>query len=491
MYTASDRIGVFLSQSRPYSSANSGILGTNAQIDFANLNPITNSVQWIHLIGYYVAIGGEEYITIGNFDSYESTNFSYVDTALVFPNYQYNFNVFALLNIDDVLLVADTAISIINISILDLGNDTTICNNQIISDTLIAQPGFFHYLWNTGDTSESIIINEPGIYWCSVDFGCNWFTDSIGIIMDSSIHVLLPDDTSLCSTDFPLIVTEANEQANYYWNTGDTTSTISINTPGTYWVKTITPCSEHVDSIHVSLVNTPLLDLGGDTSFCADQLLNFLVEAPPGFTTYQWSNGSDNQEITITEPGNYSLTASYTCGVISDTIIIALDSIPAVNLGEDVLLCKGEQTTLDATQNFSVQYYWNTKDSTPQLNVAIAGLYSVSVENNCGIASDTIIIDEIDCNHCVFIPNAFTPNGDGVNEVFKPIIQCPEISAFRMVVFNRWGESVFESADPGMGWDGITMNKPQAMDTYIYMVQYVIGDINVNKVEKGSVMLIR
>jgi len=74
MYTTSDRIGVYFSHARPY-GINSGVFGIIPQINFINLNPITNNTQWIHVIGYYTAVGGEEYITIGNFDSYKNTIF--------------------------------------------------------------------------------------------------------------------------------------------------------------------------------------------------------------------------------------------------------------------------------------------------------------------------------------------------------------------------------------------------------------------------------
>ena len=115
------------------------------------------------------------------------------------------------------------------------------------------------------------------------------------------------------------------------------------------------------------------------------------------------------------------------------------------------------------------------------------GLYTLSVSNSCGTASSAIKVMPGLCK--LVMPSAFTPNGDGRNDVFR--VKYPfAVTRFRMVIYNRWGTQVFQTENIGEGWDGTFHNAPQPVGTYVWYISLVDtnkGPENAN----GTVMLVR
>ena len=115
--------------------------------------------------------------------------------------------------------------------------------------------------------------------------------------------------------------------------------------------------------------------------------------------------------------------------------------------------------------------------------------------NNCGIHSDTIVVDLEDCRCTLYVPNSFTPNSDGVNDQFSPIFDC-DITEYSFIIFNRWGEIVFQSTDPYELWRGDAEKglyfAPNGV--YTYLIKYSSRDIE-NRVtpykKYGSVTILR
>ncbi len=119
---------------------------------------------------------------------------------------------------------------------------------------------------------------------------------------------------------------------------------------------------------------------------------------------------------------------------------------------------------------------------------------SVLATNVCGSAQKFVHVRAVDCTCNFFVPNAFTPNGDGVNDIFKPSLDC-EPDEFELKIFSRWGECVFETADPAMGWNGASNESgyyaPNGV--YAYQVEYkaVINGVLSRENQTGHVSLLR
>lgn len=139
---------------------------------------------------------------------------------------------------------------------------------------------------------------------------------------------------------------------------------------------------------------------------------------------------------------------------------------PQFELGNDTLICDGEELLLNASiANASYQWQDNSTDSTFKVNKA--GLYFVEITlNNCS-NSDSILIATKDCSPQLKIPNVFTPNGDGNNDIFEPIL-CNKIKEMHTQIYNRWGNKVFESDDLMIQWHGHNYSA----GTYFYVITY-------------------
>lgn len=240
-----NNLGVYFSNNKIGEFSNPNRINFNPQINFTgwSYNKFDTFTYTI-LKGEYIAIGGEQYMTIGNFDYYKDTYLDYVRPGLILPD-SMTLNYNSYLFIDDITLVSDTTIPIIPLNKFSLGNDTIICDGSQIK--IGGQSNFFHYLWNTGDTTQFIEINQSGTYWCRIDFGCSYYTDTIKVTyLSNSFSSFLPKDTTICANEKMEINAPTNYK--YVWSTGDTTQQIILSNPNTYWCNISNLCGSLTDT---------------------------------------------------------------------------------------------------------------------------------------------------------------------------------------------------------------------------------------------------
>jgi len=136
-------------------------------------------------------------------------------------------------------------------------------------------------------------------------------------------------------------------------------------------------------------------------------------------------------------------------------------------------------------------YLWNTGDTTSAIQIDIEGLYSVLITSNQSCKStDSVTI--LWGQSSFYLPNAFTPNGDGLNDEFKPVQRYDYVNTFHMSIFNRWGAMIFETSDINLGWDGTHKGNPAYQGTYVYKIVYTAWpNKEEQQVETGVVTLVR
>jgi gliding motility-associated-like protein len=164
-----------------------------------------------------------------------------------------------------------------------------------------------------------------------------------------------------------------------------------------------------------------------------------------------------------------------------------------VSLGPDTVnLCDaGGSYTLDA-MNPGASYLWSTGATTKSIVVTSPGMYSVTVTGPCGIATDQIVVEDCDKNYdscTVYVPNAFTPNSDGINDLFSPFSNCG-FDYFECSIYNRWGQLLFETSNQTKKWDGKYDGSDCSEGVYVYKINYKIPGKPVN-IMSGSVTLVR
>ncbi len=163
-------------------------------------------------------------------------------------------------------------------------------------------------------------------------------------------------------------------------------------------------------------------------------------------------------------------------------------------LGIDTTLCAGQLLLLKANvpkEADSVNYTWQdgSKDSTYLVNQPGTYWVSAYIEDYKITVTDTITVNYKDCNKPIWIPNSFTPNGDGLNDIFKPVTLA-ELENYTMLIFNRWGQQIFESKDINKGWDGKYKGKLVEFGVYTYKIEATEKLSGEKKVYNGRVTVV-
>ena len=284
-----------------------------------------------------------------------------------------------LLNITDTFNVTIASQLAVN-----LGPDTSICGNGPL--TLDAGNPGNTYTWSTGATTQTISVNTSGTYWVHVNNGSCIGTDSINVNFVTNPVVNLGPDTTIC-TGNNITLNAGNNGFSYLWNTGATTQTITTNTTGNYYVRVTLGACTAADTIHISVVNPPVVNLGTDSTFCSNQTVT-LNAGNPG-DTYTWSTGASTQTINVSTSGTYWVNVSAGGCHGYDTAVMTVIQMPTKNLGNDTNICAGQSITLNAG-NPGYNYQWSTGATTQTINVSATGTYWVIVNQGVCITPDSI-----------------------------------------------------------------------------------------------------
>jgi gliding motility-associated-like protein len=236
-----------------------------------------------------------------------------------------------------------------------------------------------------------------------------------------------------------------------------------------------------------SVFELPIFELGLDTTIC--QGGSFTKRINKGNASLLWSTGAVDSSILIQSPGIFWAEKKENGCSFRDSVNVSMISPPNFELGNDSLLCgDGIKNINVTTQNAT--YSWNDGYTGGEREITSSGYYSVTVSNQCGTFTDDINLTFLPYACEIFIPNAFSPNDDGLNDIFKPF---GNVTLQSMQIYNRWGELVYESSDDAFGWDG-TYQKELVHEGYYYFIIRYIKPENGSEtpyVSSGEVYLMR
>lgn len=305
--------------------------------------------------------------------------------------------------------------------------------------------------------------------------------------------VYFSQEVLLCSNQESLVLQAPFDSYWYEWNDGTVdTSQVTITEPGTYWVRNNNYCHYRVDTFIVKTVDVEFT-LGNDTTIC--NLESYTLKAAKNNVHYLWHDGSTDSTHDITTSGTYWVQISRDGCVNSDTIHVSMRDLRQ-NIGPDTVLCKESPIhyIVEAAPPPGSSVHWSTGTNTPTLTIQDTGTYWVIVSDPPCSASDTIHITSEWCDCQLMLPNAFSPNNDGLNDYFLPIPQSPECyenGNYTLDIYNRWGQRVYQGRSSSKGWDGTYNGTPADVGTYSYYITYTLGRRGTKHVQKGDVALIR
>jgi len=274
----------------------------------------------------------------------------------------------------------------------------------------------------------------------------------------------------------------SNTYADKDLTTGDKIQCMITSNETCLWTHTATS-----NVIPVQVFKNPVVSLDHNASLCPESR-----ELDAGnFSSYLWNDGSTSRTLPVYTTGKFYVTVTddHGCKGSDTTAITTVLSHPSDFLPHDTAMCSYGSIAIAPKYHYN-RYLWDDNALTASRIIKQPGTYWLEVtdENGCK-GRDSIIVSLKRCMQGFYVPTAFTPNNDGKNDVFKPLI-FGKIISYQFRVYNRWGQLVFSSSDPQKGWDGNFAGHQQSQDTFVWICQYQLEGEN-PQVEKGTVVLIR
>lgn len=209
------------------------------------------------------------------------------------------------------------------------------------------------------------------------------------------------------------------------------------------------------------------------------------------FTSYLWQDGSTARSFTVDQLGPYhvQVTDKNGCRAADTTYITTILPAPSKFLPSDTAVCGYDKLTIRPLSNFR-SYLWDNNANSSSITISQPKTYWLTVTDQDGcVGTDSILVNPKQCLIGIYVPNAFTPNGDHLNDEIYPIIGG-DVVAYEFSIFNRWGTRVFTSKEIGKGWDGRLNSYPQDPSTFTWKCTYQLAG-DKPKVASGTIVLIR
>jgi gliding motility-associated-like protein len=398
-------------------------------------------------------------------------------------------------------------------------NNTTCAGNDgKITITANGGTPLYQYSVNNGITyqNSNTFLLQPGLYnTIKIKDANNCLTNAAAeITFVDQLFLSLPADTTLCSGT-PLVLTPKtnNQTDTFIWipATGLNNSTIKnpVATPAdtiTYVLTAKWGICQRTSNVKMNILRKPIVNAGKDTIICnkTTAFLNGTASQLSGTVNYKWSPGylvtPASSSAAVTNPVNsqlYTLTVTdnYGCNFsVNDNVLVTVRPPVKAFAGNDTNAVYGMPHQMFATGG--TNYTWqpafalvNNFAQNPVATLYADTYFTLLVTNDIGCSATDDVLIKVYKGPAYYIPNTFTPNGDGRNDVFK--VTAVGIAVTRYFrIFNRYGQIVFETGDIQKGWDGMFKGKKADSGTYIWMIS---GTANNSKIidMKGSVLLMQ
>jgi gliding motility-associated-like protein len=313
-------------------------------------------------------------------------------------------------------------------------------------------------------------------------YGCKDSVEQILTVFPNP-KPFIGNDSTYCR-DFNIDLKPEKRYKEHLWNTSDTDYSINVYKPGFYSIKVVdnNNCVGY-DSITINVLPRTKWGISYDTVNCTYTYLS--IDTSAGMKIL-WSTGETNSRIGVTKKGIYMVDVEFDNCLFKDTITVDRLPYPEFTLGPDQKFCS--RNMILKSNGKGTSYLWSTGDKKPSIVVEDSGIYWLRIYDGKCFSTDSIVLSY--CPDLVFyMPNAFTPNNDGTNEVFK--IVGTGFLEIKFEIYNRWGEKLFESLRSEDGWDGTFNGNPCQQDVYFYKVSIKGNRASDTRFIQGTFHLLR
>ncbi|MCB9234875.1 MAG: gliding motility-associated C-terminal domain-containing protein [Bacteroidia bacterium] len=351
------------------------------------------------------------------------------------------------------------------------------------------------------------VINDPN----TVGFACNYQDNGVhlngrlsklGLPTFIQSFFIVPEFSAefFCEGDLTqFTISDPSQLDSVRWDFGDPTTGASntstlINPthvysgPGTY-TYTITFHSNGVTQAQTGELTIhphASLNLGPDRELCEGDTLHLNATNPEA--TYLWTTGSTAPTLTVKKDGVYGVTVENYCDTLYDEIQVSFHPSPTPSISNDTFICPGAQIVV-LTDTGYASYLWSNGGDTWFTETDKEGKLSVQVVDEFGCKGNNSmrVYFEV-CSNAIYIPTAFTPNGDNLNDVWMVVENGATVTDIS--IFDRWGKLIFNAASALQGWDGKIGNNNLPEGVYSFKLTY-LDAVGVEGAIKGSITLVR
>lgn len=397
--------------------------------------------------------------------------------------------------------------------------DSVICRGEQMTFFIVPYDFTTSYEWEFGDgrhfdaQGNSFTFNTVGApaddYYMrvrEVNFGCPgpWSPwDTVTILGTPRANIFGLD--KICVGDTLPYKSTFFAKTFYDWDAGDVGHLVKVGNNETFMVFdsagqygislfVLNKCGSDFSSKLLTIYEKPVADAGNDSTVCAGS--EIVREAgPDGMRKYFWLKGTSIYHrdsvlsLTVNQDETFVLyvEGEAGCGGRDTVTFRAVQPDPPVM--DSLKICEGDSAWLKAGIPGAL-YEWSTGENMDSIRVADAGVYSVTITEVSKVCPSfkTVELALEECEPVFDIPNAFSPNGDGLNDEFKPVGDEVDIVLFE--IYDRWGEFVFGTNNFDLGWDGTLRGKPVDPGVYTWVLHYK-DSLGRRKVKTGNVTLIR
>ncbi|HTB32679.1 MAG TPA: gliding motility-associated C-terminal domain-containing protein [Bacteroidia bacterium] len=362
--------------------------------------------------------------------------------------------------------------------------------------------------WNFGNSSSGVnntsVLTNPGHYFTApgtytvalIGKHADWCNDTAKeqvVVLALPVAKITGTD-SICSGGSSVLT--ASGGSSFVWNTGATTSTITVSpTTDTTFTVSVSNGKCSVDTTYKIVVKPLSSGTLSGTNVCFGDTIKL---SATGGGSYLWNTGATTSSISV--PATSFNDTAYSVTIVNSGSCITLNKdiiiypIPTGYVCCDTTIFNGTSVILHGSGGTS--YYWTPPfgvncDTCPNPTVTptVTTTYTLTTisANGCSAESDVTITVDIPCKDLI-IPNVFTPNGDGVNNTF--LIKVEFMSSYDITIYNRWGRMVFTSTNPDNPWDGNIGGSPASTGVYYYIIRATCFNGNSIK-QDGFLQLIR
>lgn len=370
---------------------------------------------------------------------------------------------------------------------VDLDAEYVRCQGETFNFSSMSAADSFS--WSNGQSGPDFSTDVAGPYQLEAVFGtCTVVTDFTVDFLAPPVVELGPD-TAAC-TGTPVVL---NAGQTGIWQDGTEAATFTVNTAGRYRVAVSNAGCTTEDSLEVSFLALPDFSLGDDQAACEGELLTVVV--PSGLGQVRWNDDSTDLRRDFADSGIrwVDITDSNGC-VARDSVSLSIAPLPVLDLGPDTTACDDVRFTLTPTAGDGL-IFWPDGLTGPEFEVTEPGRIIAVIDNDGCINRDTVNVQFRECVYFqAYLPNAFSPNFDGINDDFAPgFDEELEILSYKLQVFSRWGDQLFITEDLNTPWDGNARGQLLDVGVYLYVIEVTYRDDRGmgSEVLSGDVMLLR